>query len=266
MRADIRYLIPTGQKPIYLASQGGPGAQLSISAEFTERSLHMHDARQFPVAPTLDREGFALYSQVSAVEDFYNLDAVRDAYEAELRELLLACTGARDLLIFDHTLRSDSQAIRARRSLREVASVIHNDYSDASALQRLRDLLPADTAALRLQHRFAIVNVWRSIAGPVLTSPLACCDARTINPGDLVASERRARERTGELELVCWNPDHRWCYFPAMQRDEVLLIKTFDSATYGPARRSVHTAFVNPDAPADALPRESLESRALVFY
>jgi hypothetical protein len=266
LQASLRYLIPTGQKPIYLASEGGSDAQLSISAEFAERSVLMHDARQFQPPAELDREGFALHSQVSAVEDFYHLDAVREAYEAELRTLLLACTGASDLLIFDHTLRSDSPDIRGQRSLREVASVIHNDYSDASAVQRLRDLLPADTAALRLQQRFAIVNVWRSIAGPVLTSPLACCDARTIAPDDLVASERRARERTDELELVCWNPAHRWCYFPAMRRDEVLLIKTFDSSTAGPARRCVHTAFSNPEAPADARPRESIESRALIFY
>ena len=51
-----------------------------------------------------------------------------------------------------------------------------------------------------------------------------------------------------------------------MTRDEVLLFKTFDSARDGRARRSIHTAFSNPLAPGDALPRESIESRMLVFY
>ena len=44
------------------------------------------------------------------------------------------------------------------------------------------------------------------------------------------------------------------------------MFKTFDSARDGRARRSIHTAFNNPLAPEDALPRESIESRMLVFY
>jgi len=91
-------------------------------------------------------------------------------------------------------------------------------------------------------------------------------DAATLAAGDLVASERRARERIGELELVCWNPAHCWYYYPAMQRNEVLLIKTFDAATDGRARRSIHSAFDNPQAPPDAPARESIESRLLVFF
>lgn len=144
--------------------------------------------------------------------------------------------------------------------------MIHNDYTDASAVKRLHDLLPPAEAERRAQSRFAIVNVWRSIAGPVLTSPLACCDAATIDTGDLVAAERRAPDRIGELQLVRWNPAHRWYYFPEMQRDEVLLIKTFDSATDGRARRSIHTAFANSLAPPNAAARESMESRLMVFF
>lgn len=104
------------------------------------------------------------------------------------------------------------------------------------------------------------------ITEQVLTNPLACCDATSIETTDLLASERRAQDRIGELELVCWNPAHRWYYFPEMIREEVLLIKTFDSAKDGRARRSIHTAFSNPLAPPDAPPRESIESRLLVFF
>ena len=156
--------------------------------------------------------------------------------------------------------------VRGQRTTREPAAVIHNDYTDASALTRLHDLLSADEAATKARARFAIINLWRSVAGPVLNSPLACCDAATLSAGDLVASERRAKERIGELELVTWNPAHRWYYYPEMQVDEALLIKTFDSARDGRARRSIHTAFSNPLAPADAPARESMESRLLVFF
>jgi hypothetical protein len=51
-----------------------------------------------------------------------------------------------------------------------------------------------------------------------------------------------------------------------MIEEEVLLIKTYDSARDGRARRSVHTAFDNPLAPADAPPRESIEVRTFAFF
>ncbi len=133
-------------------------------------------------------------------------------------------------------------------------------------MKRLRDLLSADEAARRLAGRFAIINVWRSINGPVCNSPLALCDFASARPGDFVASERRAKDRIGELELVLYNPEHRWYYFPQQQFDEALLLKTFDSATDGRARRVAHTAFDDPNAAADAPPRESIESRLLVFF
>ncbi len=264
--ARLRYLVPGIERPVYIASRGGADAALSIDAEFEERELPVHDARQLAPPATLDRQGFALVGHETSINDFYELEQVREAYESEITDLVLAATGAAAAQVFDHTLRSDSSDIRGQRSTREPANVIHNDYTDASAAKRLREILPTDEARRREQHRFAIVNVWRSVGNPVLKSPLACCDARTIAPGDLVTSERRARERTGELQLATWNTAHRWYYYPQMTRDEALLIKTFDSDCSGPARRSIHSAFANPAAPPDAPPRESMESRLMVFY
>jgi hypothetical protein len=266
LTASLSYMVPTAQKPIYIASQGGAQAQLSISVEFEDRDVAIHDARQLPDPASLDQQGFSLCAQSTGIEDFYRLDDIRADYEAELRDLLSTELGTEEIFIFDHTLRSSSADIRGQRSTREPAGVIHNDYTDASAEKRLHDLLSDNEAAERLSRPYAIVNAWRSISGPVVNNPLCCCDAATIAVEDLVATERRAEERIGELELVTWNPAHRWYYYPEMQRDEVLLIKTFDSRTDGRARRSIHTAFDNVLAPADAPPRESIESRALVFY
>lgn len=264
--AHLRYLVPSGEKPIYIASRGGADAALNIGAEFEDHEVTIHDARKLDPGASLDRQGFTLLPHATRVEDFYTLETVRATYEAEITELVLAASGGAEALVFDHTLRSDSRDIRGERSTREPASVIHNDYTDASALKRLRDLLPTGEAEERLRHRFSIVNVWRTIAGPVLNSPLACCDATTLDAADLVASERRAQERIGELELVSWNPAHRWYYYPEMSRGEALLIKTFDSARDGRARRSIHTAFANPLTAPNAPARESIESRLLVFF
>ncbi len=264
--ATLRYLVPTGERPVYIASRGGADAALNIGAEFEERELRIHDARRLKPPASLDREGFALVRHHTAVADFYRLEAERHRYEAEVVKLVRDATGGSEVLVFDHTLRSDSPTVRGERSTREPASVIHNDYSDASALKRAREVLEAGQADRLLRQRFAIVNVWRSVGGTVWNSPLACCDAATIADADLVASERRAQDRIGELQLVAWNPAHRWYYFPEMSPTEALLIKTFDSAADGRARRSIHSAFDNPLAPPDAPSRESIESRTLVLF
>jgi hypothetical protein len=266
LRTTLRYLVPIGEKPVYYASQGGADAALHIGAEFEDREVAIHDARLLQPPASLDTQGFRLVHHDSAIEDFYAPERLRDTYDAEIEALILDASGGSEALVFDHTLRSDSRMVRGQHLSREPASVIHNDYTDDSAVKRLHDFLPADEATERLNHRFAIINVWRSIRGVVLSSPLACADAASVEDGDLVASERRSADRTGELQLVQWNPRHRWYYYPEMGHKEALLIKTFDSARDGRARRCVHSAFVNPLAPADAPPRESLESRVLVFF
>ena len=45
-----------------------------------------------------------------------------------------------------------------------------------------------------------------------------------------------------------------------------MLIRCFNSALEGPRRFSAHTGFDDPESPADAPPRESIEVRTLVFF
>lgn len=265
IQSELGYLVRTADKPVYFASQGGAEAELSIAAKIVPRRVDIADARELSPAPTLDKEGFALLDHVSAVTDFYDDTQIGNIYEPEIIELVKTVTGAARVVVFDHTRRSDEQTIRGTRKTREPSAVVHNDYTDASAVKRLREVLP-DEASQLLKRRFAIVNVWRSIAGPVLTTPLALCDAASVRPSDLVATERRARDRIGELELVTFDPRHRWYWFSGTSRNEALLIKTYDSDVGGRARRSVHTAFRNPDAPIGSAPRESIETRTFAFF
>lgn len=129
----------------------------------------------------------------------------------------------------------------------------------------MRDLI-GDEAEELLQHRFAINNVRRPIVGPLRRSPLALCDAGTLETENLVASELRYPDRTGETYAVTYSPNQRWYYFPRMQPDEALLIRCFDSARSGPARFSAHGAFEDTQTPADPPPRESSEVRTQVFF
>jgi len=264
LQAPLKYLVEAGETPVFYASEGG-GDETRYLGRYEERVVALHDGRAAgPLA--LDRAGFVLLHHDSAVADFYDDAEIARVYTPEIEALVKAATGAVRVLVFDYTRRSDSQATQAARKIRDPASIVHNDYTERSAPRRLRDLLPAAEAERLLKGRVAVVNVWRPIRGPVTTTPLALCDAASVAPGDLVASERRAKGRVGEIQQALYNPAHRWYWFPDMRPDEAVLIKTYDSATDGRARYTLHTAFRNPTAAPDAAPRESIEARCFVFF
>ncbi len=182
-----------------------------------------------------------------------------------MEALIKAESGAKRVVVFDHTLRTADEAEREARKIREVVPRVHNDYTEWSGPQRVRDILP-DEAEDLLSRRFAIIQVWRPIRLPVGSFPLAMCDARSISPDDLVISERRYPNRIGQTYAITYNPAHQWSWFPLMRRDEAIVFKVYDSLNDGRARWSAHTAFDDPSAPPNARPRESIEIRTLAFF
>ena len=107
--------------------------------------------------------------------------------------------------------------------------------------------------------------MWRPIRGPVQESPLAVCDAQSMVQDDFVKHVLKYRDRDGEVYSVAYNPNHRWYYIPNQQKEEVLLLKCYDSDGRR-ARFTAHSAFEDPSSPPDAAPRESVEVRTLVFF
>ena len=265
MAASLNYLVDTGEKPVtYITKQGtGP---IRRTARYMEHAMAIHDGRSILDTLTLDRQGFILCRHDTEVSDFYDDAEVRAVYYPEVERLVKDACRASKVLIFDHNLRAEAVERREEKGVREPVRVVHNDYTLRSGPQRVRDLLSADEAAARLEHRFAVINVWRPIRGPVQTTPLAVCDAQSIAPNDLVPTDLKYQDRTGEVYQATFNPDHRWFYFPNMERAEALLIKCYDSASDGRARFTAHTAFDDPTSPTDAAARESIEARALAFF
>jgi hypothetical protein len=263
VEADLTYLAAGESKPFTYTYDPPPDGMPARGGRLEERRVQIADARWLRPPAILDRQGFELHQHRTAMVDFYDEEELRRVYYPEIERLLRETSGAAKVQIFDHTLRHSA----GRTGVRQAVGRVHNDYTDRSAPQRVRDLLPPDEAEARLARRYAEVNVWRSIASePVETWPLALCDARSIAREDLVPSELRYPDRTGETYAVTWSPHHRWFYFPRMRRDEALLIKCFDSARDGRARLAVHSAFADPTTRPDAPPRQSIELRAFLFY
>jgi hypothetical protein len=263
--AELNYLAPPRDRPRTYTFEPPSGEPRSnIVPE--PHSVPIHNLRPISEKVSLDREGFALVRQKSSVKDFYDEAEIKDVYYPEAERLIKVATGADRVFVFDHTVRKRVEGVADRDGgLRQPVARVHVDHTEKSGPQRVRDLIP-DEAEELLKGRVQIINLWRPIRGPLLDSPLAVCDARTVGLDELVASDLVYPNRVGETYSVKYDPDHQWFYVPRMMVDEALLLKCFDSRTDGPARFAPHTAFADPTTPPDAPPRESIELRTLVFH
>jgi hypothetical protein len=264
VNAQVKYLTSATPKPVNYAYDPPDGVPRS-SGKYVGQTVAIHNGREVLGKLSLDTNGFVLTEHETAVKDFYDPDEVKSVYYPEVERLLMRVTGAERVLIFDHIVRNPVLAERGEKGARPPAKIVHNDYSFKSAPRRVRDHLP-DEADRLLRNRFAEINVWRAIRGPIESSPLALCDARSLDAQDSVPTDLVYRDRVGEILGFIYNPQHRWYYFPRMERNEAILLKCYDSKDDGRARFTAHTSFEDPDSPPNAAPRESIEVRALVFW
>ena len=264
IEATVNYLLDSGVTPFTYT--GGPGStEVRTGGAQDPRRVVIRNGRLDADRFALDRDGFHFVRHDTKVVDFFDQDEVARVYYPEMEALVQAESGASRVVVFDHTLRTADDELREARQIREVVRRVHNDYTEWSGPQRVRDLLPQEADEL-LRRRFAIVQVWRPIRHPVETFPLGICDAKSLSPKDLVVSERRYPNRVGQTYAITYNPEHRWYWFPRMRRDEALVFKVYDSLKDGRARWTAHTAFEDPTSPPHARPRESIEIRTLAFF
>ena len=273
------------------------------------RELAIRDARQLSPANamTLALNGFELRDAPVASYDFLDHQEVIAGYYRDCEQLVAEATGAR-AWAFDHNIRSaggqaEKRQVRGGQDVQGPAHIVHGDYTLRSAPERLaqltrppsvndtlRDVIPRGQGliaeheanqALADGGRFAIINVWRNIGSvPVATHPLALCDGQNVEPEDLVVFEIHMPDRVGENYWAKYDARHSFYCYPAMTRDEALLIKQWDSAGLlarsggaqadheadGPCTFSFHSAFHDPQTPDDAPDRWSIEVRCVVLY
>jgi hypothetical protein len=213
-------------------------------------------------------------------------DAIRTKYYAEVEDLLKKhVPGAKRVFIFDHTIRrnyegkeglyvSGPAVSRLCANDHEQTLLItylmtqyrvHVDQTFEAGIQRVYRHLPEDAERL-VKSRVRIINVWRPIGHPVHHNPLALFDYRTVDvDNDLVNVRFIYPDRVGGTFTVRHNPKHQWYYLRHQTPSEATLIKCFDSLDQGQARLTPHSAFLDKTSPPDALKRESIEIRALVF-
>ncbi len=267
VEAELNYIVPMAERPRYYAYEPSP-SDPPPNMVHAAHTMRIHDMRPIVSEIGLDQQGFALVEQRSAVRDFWDDDEVRQVYYPEAERFIAEVMGASRVFIFDHVQRRRVDGVDRRQAgmPRQPATRVHVDHTARSGPQRVRDLLGTDAEEL-LHGRVQVINLWRPILPePLRDAPLAVCDARSVDPADLVASDLVYRDRVGETYSVTYNPEHRWYYVPEMRRDEALLLKCCDTKNDGRARFMPHTGFTDPTTPPDAARRESIELRSLVFH
>lgn len=277
------------------AKVDGPG----YSFRLIDRQRSVENIRGKESNFSTDTSGFAVYNYPAKEKSFTDDQVVRDGYYAEVEQLLRdKLPGIKKVVIFDHTIRR-----REKASPRQPVQQVHVDQTPNAAAVRVRRHLPAEEAEELLKGRYQIINVWRPIQNPASDFPLAVVDWRSTTPSDFVkvdllypkrdatngvqddddrgkevlpdptsASSTEGYEVKGETYGVQPSENHKFYYYKDMTPDEVMFIKCFDSYSQvnggkkGLADSTPHTAFVDPQTPADAPGRQSIEVRCLVFY
>ncbi len=268
VRAPLTFIVPQDSKP-YFQSAALTGDQPKVFFETEDHTVTIRDMRPLADGLSLDRQGFELRRHETAVDDLYDDAAVEDVYEPEIEALLKAATGADRVVIFDHTRRSDAVTGAGNPDgPRGPASRVHVDYTVASGPVRAADVLGAEALAriLAAGGRIVQVNVWRPITGPVQRTPLALADAASVKTAELVATDQVFPDRIGEIYQLAHGSEQRWYWAPRMERDEVLLIKGWDSLDDGRALFTPHGAFPLSDQSPDAPARESIETRTYLIF
>lgn len=315
---SFNYLVPSAEHSLYrngkvLTRRDRDGSDAGWDGVVLEpQRMPVHDARtQGPGARcTLGANGFELLSRPldDPKLDFFSHGQVTTTYYRQCARIVQETSGAVFAAAFDHNVRSavgkqSKRRIEGGQQVQGPARVVHGDYTLTSAPQRLRDLSHAPTgndtlgtvlapgeSLLDAKHverildggRFAIINVWRNIARePVAVHPLALCDGQSVVPEDLVVFEIHYQDRVGENYFAKHAPAHQWYFYPAMTRDEALLIKQWDSdgelarsrgarpdssVPGAPCTFSFHSAFEDPDTPPEAPDRWSIEVRCVALY
>ena len=265
--ADLHFIKPDTTLQPEVIYTGGENAQIYNDA-YQFMPAEILDARTSSETPNIHKQGFELTTFYPKHTDFDNADAVSEFYYKEVEQLIKEKTVANHVFVFDHTVR---KAIPG--STRRPAHHIHNDYTHESGVRVAEESIGVDSFAAMTGKRMIQINVWKSLNGTVLRSPLALCDASSIDEADLVKTQIHFQdsngiypETTGEIFALRQNPKQRWMYFPEITASEAILIKGYDTDLSGVARFTPHTAFEYPNQDESAKPRHSIEARAFAFF
>lgn len=262
IKADLNYIKPDAIiRPEVVYSGGDAPQKYNDAYDFMPATIQ--DGRKIAQIFQIHKQGFQLVLSPTNAIKFDDIHTVEGVYYDEVKAIVRNITGAKDVFVFDHTIR-----LGKPNSRRKPAHHVHNDYTERTAKSRARESMGDELFAKMKGRRMIQINVWRPLVDIVHRSPLAFCDATTIDPNDFLPTNIHFpdTDHVGEIYALRKSDGQRWLYFSEMTRDEVVLIKGYDSLKDGTSRFTPHTAFEYPDQNPAAASRKSIETRSFAFY
>lgn len=239
------------------------GSRESRRANTSFQPIKVHNARpRFDGGEiNLDQNGFTLSSNRATVSDFRDEDEVQAKYHPQMVDLIKRVTGADHAFARGHLIRTE-KPIDFNDGY---ARFVHCDYNMARLEEMSHELLELHGVAPQKNWKFAWFNTWQPFDNPAYHNPLTCIDWESLPEGDVIDYYYTGRNRDSKVAAPIYSPDHRWCYFPNMTTEEVLVLKQMD----GRPDRSYycpHVSFDNKSVSEDLPPRRSIETRLMAVF
>src|SRR5262249_23182877 len=136
IEATLNYIVDDGSKVFTIVASAGGSDTRSRGKPDPHRGAIPH-RRPPPRDFLLERHGFRFVRHDTRVQEFYDEDEIRRVYYPEMEALIKAESGAKRVVVFDHTLRTADNELRESKGIREVVRRVHNDYTEWSAPQRV---------------------------------------------------------------------------------------------------------------------------------
>ena len=254
--AIVNYHVHKSYRQAFELDAGGVAGNL-ISPELAATSVMLADNRTTTSPVSFASDAVEITPLKTQVQDFSG-DSWKSIYDAELNVMLQEKLGAREVVVFDHTVRVDDPD-----ATRKPARNVHSDYSKDGAEQRLVDLLGADTASEWAQGHYAFVNVWRPVKNPINSAPLGFVRPSSVDPSDWILLDLIYPDRKGQIMGLVGNPKHEWIYQSKMTPDEVAIFNIYVNQGLSSI---AHSALDMVEDPNVKTVRKSIESRTLVRY
>ena len=242
---------------------------------------------------TLKADGFQLLKDPKMGAAWRNnlkdVELLKESWYPAAEALAKDLTGAQQVRVLNHVYRSSATANSHEVTIHEAdrdkkkqgAGVVlngvdgvHADFTPGSMyikqleeeLQRRYDSEHENTGSnfcSKKRIRVQVVNIWQSISehGPIQRKPLCLAHPSSVRAGELRENYKEMNGNTVYNLARTPESQHEWWYYSQMALGEMLVFYGYDESM-----PVLHTAFDLRNAPANAPPRESLETRVMCVF
>ncbi|KAJ4263559.1 hypothetical protein NW762_006378 [Fusarium torreyae] len=192
----------------------------------------------------LENAGFEVVKNASTCNDFQSLidsNKMRENARAETEMFLKRRFNAEDVVCYGFKLRHNGQwdpnelvDLQTYGWLEPPARGVHDftfEHAPTLITNKLKEA--GKESYLVPGYRYRAINTWRPLIPRLEDNPLAVCDFRSVDPNDLIVSDRVLPNEYWTMYFFKHNPGQRWHYLSEQTPDELMLMLMYDTKAGG---------------------------------